>query len=86
MANYLNFDIHDLELIDIHTNSDLRIILIATRNRSILVVEDIDCSLELQERQTEPRLVAALKLNSNNASQVNKFQLFLGHVYSNTIS
>ncbi|KAK6240912.1 hypothetical protein SCA6_006301 [Theobroma cacao] len=63
MANYLNFDIYDLELTDIQTNSDLRRILIATGNRSILVVEDIDCSLELQERQAEPRPVTAFRTN-----------------------
>lgn len=51
MANYLHFDIYDLELADIHTNSQLRRILLATGNRSILVVEDIDCSIELQDRQ-----------------------------------
>ncbi|XP_017970228.1 PREDICTED: protein HYPER-SENSITIVITY-RELATED 4 [Theobroma cacao] len=73
MANYLNFDIYDLELTDIQTNSDLRRILIATGNRSILVVEDIDCSLELQERQAEPRPVTAFR--TNRVSQVRTFQL-----------
>ncbi|MBA0739111.1 hypothetical protein Gogos_012407 [Gossypium gossypioides] len=61
MANYLNFDIYDLELTDIHTNSDLRRVLIATGNQSILVVEDIDCSLELHDRQTEPQPGVAIK-------------------------
>ncbi|OMO75610.1 hypothetical protein COLO4_25973 [Corchorus olitorius] len=70
MANYLNFDIYDLELTDIHSNSDLRRILIATGNRSILVVEDIDCSLELPERQIEPRPAAAAALKPRKASQV----------------
>lgn len=50
MANYLNFDIYDLELTDIRSNSQLRKLLISTANRSILVVEDIDCSIELQNR------------------------------------
>ncbi|XP_028765669.1 AAA-ATPase At3g50940-like [Neltuma alba] len=50
MANYLNFDIYDLELTDIRRNSELRKLLISTGNRSILVVEDIDCSLDLQDR------------------------------------
>ncbi|KAG8497886.1 hypothetical protein CXB51_007223 [Gossypium anomalum] len=68
MANYLNFDIYDLELTDIHTNSDLRRVLIATGNRSILVVEDIDCGLELHDRQTEPQPGVAIK--PNRTSQV----------------
>ncbi|PWA74057.1 ATPase, AAA-type, core [Artemisia annua] len=50
MANYLNFDIYDLELTSISTNSELRRLLVATANRSILVVEDIDCSVELHDR------------------------------------
>ncbi|GJX01089.1 AAA-ATPase-like protein [Tanacetum coccineum] len=50
MANYLKFDIYDLELSSIRCNSDLRSILLATENRSILVVEDIDCSVELHDR------------------------------------
>lgn len=67
MANYLKFDIYDLELTDIHANSDLRRLLVNTKNRSIIVVEDIDCSLEIQDRKAEDR---ALKiLQSSQASQ-----------------
>uniref|UniRef100_A0A5B7CGZ5 AAA+ ATPase domain-containing protein n=1 Tax=Davidia involucrata TaxID=16924 RepID=A0A5B7CGZ5_DAVIN len=51
MANYLKFDIYDLELTSLHSNSDLRRLLVSTGNRSILVIEDIDCSIELQNRQ-----------------------------------
>ncbi|KAI3519211.1 hypothetical protein L1887_08238 [Cichorium endivia] len=50
MANYLKFDIYDLELTDIRSNLGLRKLLVATANRSILVVEDIDCSVELHDR------------------------------------
>ncbi|KAL8556106.1 hypothetical protein ACS0TY_003785 [Phlomoides rotata] len=53
MANHLNFDVYDLELTDIRCNSELRRLLIATANRSILVVEDIDASLDLSERKKE---------------------------------
>ncbi|CAA3010314.1 AAA-ATPase At3g50940-like [Olea europaea subsp. europaea] len=51
MANYLNFDVYDLELTDIRSNSDLRRLIISTANRSILVVEDIDASIDLPERR-----------------------------------
>ncbi|MFS8010489.1 putative AAA+ ATPase domain, ATPase, AAA-type, core, AAA-type ATPase domain-containing protein [Helianthus anomalus] len=51
MANYLKFDIYDLELTDIYSNAELRRLLVATANRSILVVEDIDCSVELHDRE-----------------------------------
>uniref|UniRef100_A0A0A9D4K2 BCS1 n=1 Tax=Arundo donax TaxID=35708 RepID=A0A0A9D4K2_ARUDO len=50
MANYLKFDIYDLELTEVKCNSDLRRLLVGMSNRSILVVEDIDCSIELQLR------------------------------------
>lgn len=61
MANYLKFDIYDLELTDLHANSVLRRLLIATGNRSIIVVEDIDCSLDLDDRQAEARVLNALR-------------------------
>ncbi|KAK4491406.1 hypothetical protein RD792_002151 [Penstemon davidsonii] len=51
MANYLNFDVYDLELTDIRCNSDLRKLIISTANRSILVVEDIDASIDLSQRK-----------------------------------
>lgn len=50
MANYLKFDIYDLQLANIVRDSDLRKLLLATANRSILVIEDIDCSVDLPER------------------------------------
>lgn len=50
MANYLNFDVYDLELTEMQSNSDLRKVLLATANQSILVVEDIDCTIELENR------------------------------------
>ncbi|KAL8129384.1 LOW QUALITY PROTEIN: hypothetical protein V2J09_018539 [Rumex salicifolius] len=43
IANYLNFDIYDLELTCLNTNSALRKLRVSTANRSILV--DIDCSV-----------------------------------------
>ncbi|KAG9459849.1 hypothetical protein H6P81_004357 [Aristolochia fimbriata] len=47
MANYLRYDVYDLELTKVNDNSELRELLIQTTNRSIIVVEDIDCSLDL---------------------------------------
>ncbi|GLT82760.1 hypothetical protein SLE2022_011070 [Rubroshorea leprosula] len=51
MANYLKFDIYDLELASIYSNSGLRNVLLSTPNRSILVIEDIDCSIQVQDRE-----------------------------------
>ncbi|KAI6671430.1 hypothetical protein NL676_006315 [Syzygium grande] len=55
MAYYLNFDIYDLELSGIRSNEELRRLLIATANQSILVVEDIDCTINLQDRMSGTR-------------------------------
>lgn len=54
MANYLKFNIYDLELTSISSNSELRGLFVSTRNRSMLVIEDIDCSIELQNREAGP--------------------------------
>ncbi|KAM0987666.1 hypothetical protein ACFX2I_011689 [Malus domestica] len=51
MANYLKFDVYDLELMQIRSNSELRRLLVSTANRSIQVIEDIDCSIELSDRK-----------------------------------
>ncbi|TMW88419.1 hypothetical protein EJD97_018591 [Solanum chilense] len=48
IASYLNFDIYDLELTKVTRNSDLRKLLVATTNKSILVIEDIDCTINLE--------------------------------------
>ncbi|KAG5559857.1 hypothetical protein RHGRI_003222 [Rhododendron griersonianum] len=51
MANYLKFDVYDLELTSLYSNSELTRILVSTTNRSILVIEDVDCSVEMQDRK-----------------------------------
>ncbi|XP_059439131.1 AAA-ATPase At3g50940-like isoform X2 [Corylus avellana] len=53
MANYLKFDVYDLELSAVHSNADLMMSLRNTSNRSILVVEDIDCNREVKDRSGE---------------------------------
>ncbi|KAK2985501.1 hypothetical protein RJ640_004354 [Escallonia rubra] len=53
MANYLNYDIYDLDLTDVECNADLRSLLLSMSNRSILVIEDIDCTIKLQNREAQ---------------------------------
>ncbi|KAK6258301.1 ATPase [Theobroma cacao] len=50
MANYLKFDIYDLQLETIKSDSELRKLLLAIANKSILVIEDIDCAASLPDR------------------------------------
>ncbi|GAA0139552.1 hypothetical protein LIER_01073 [Lithospermum erythrorhizon] len=51
MANYLKFDIYDMELSSMRSNADLRRLLVSTKNQSIVVIEDIDCSIDLDNRE-----------------------------------
>ncbi|XP_020080076.1 AAA-ATPase ASD, mitochondrial-like [Ananas comosus] len=47
MANFLDYDIYDLELTAVKSNTELRKLFIETTGKSIIVIEDIDCSLDL---------------------------------------
>ncbi|KAL5722483.1 AAA-ATPase ASD [Ranunculus cassubicifolius] len=47
IANFLDYDIYDLELTAVKDNTELRKLLIETSNKSVIVIEDIDCSLDL---------------------------------------
>ncbi|GMY13555.1 AAA-ATPase At3g28580 [Fagus crenata] len=47
IANFMKYDIYDLELTAVKNNMELRKLLIETSSKSINVIEDIDCSLEL---------------------------------------
>ncbi|PSS08344.1 AAA-ATPase [Actinidia chinensis var. chinensis] len=51
MANHLGYDIYDLELTEVHHNSELRKLLMKTSSKSIIVIEDIDCSINLTNRK-----------------------------------
>lgn len=55
IANYLEFDIYDLELTAVSSNSQLRKLLIATSSKSVIVVEDVDCSLDLSDRKNKEK-------------------------------
>ncbi|KAM7252741.1 hypothetical protein ACFE04_008250 [Oxalis oulophora] len=85
MANFLGYDIYDLELTEVHTNSELRKLLMKTSSKSIIVIEDIDCSINLTNRNKsknistsyyEPETIQTAEdnigNNSNNSSNNNK--------------
>nr|XP_043633428.1 AAA-ATPase At3g28580-like [Erigeron canadensis] len=55
MANFLEYDIYDLELTSVQDNNDLRRLLIHTLSKSIIVIEDIDCSLDLTGQRKEKK-------------------------------
>ncbi|CAI9105952.1 OLC1v1004989C1 [Oldenlandia corymbosa var. corymbosa] len=81
MANLLNYDVYDLELTSVKDNSELRKLLIDTSGRSIIVIEDIDCSLDLtgqrdqrntktKEDKKDPveKIIKTKKVEDNNKS------------------
>jgi chaperone BCS1 len=55
IANYLRFNIYDLQLQAVRNDSQLRTILTSTTNRSILLIEDIDCSTKYSRSRNQTR-------------------------------
>jgi len=55
MANYLDYNIYDIELTSVATNTDLRRMFIETKGKSIIVIEDIDCSLDLTGKRSKKK-------------------------------
>ncbi|KAF8034365.1 hypothetical protein BT93_C0613 [Corymbia citriodora subsp. variegata] len=55
MANFLGYDIYDLELTEVPSNSELRKLLMKTSSKSIIVIEDIDCTVNLSNRSKAPK-------------------------------
>ena len=51
MANHLKFDIYDLQLSRVEDDAILRNLMLWTTNKSILVIEDIDCCSGLPNRR-----------------------------------
>ncbi|PIA62398.1 hypothetical protein AQUCO_00200416v1 [Aquilegia coerulea] len=81
MANLLNYDVYDLELTAVKDNTELRKLLIETSSKSIIVIEDIDCSLDLtgqrkkktdkeDEEETDPVRKRAKEESSIKESKV----------------
>ncbi|KAL6576129.1 hypothetical protein OROHE_000600 [Orobanche hederae] len=68
IANYLRFDVYDLELASVHSNSDLRRTLLSTNNKSIVVIEDIDCSSQMHDRERDMDLESELGNSSNSVT------------------
>jgi chaperone BCS1 len=55
MANFMNYDVYDLELTTIKDNNDLKRLLITTSSKSIIVIEDIDCSIDLTGKRKKKK-------------------------------
>ncbi|GJN11604.1 hypothetical protein PR202_ga29805 [Eleusine coracana subsp. coracana] len=67
MANYLRFNIYDLDLSDVHLNSALQRLLIAMPNKCILLIEDIDCCFDAAaSREKNGKLADVLDSDSDS--------------------
>ncbi|KAL6615664.1 hypothetical protein ACP70R_037934 [Stipagrostis hirtigluma subsp. patula] len=51
ISNHLRFDVYDLDLGAVRSNTELRKLLIRMKNRSILLVEDVDCAMAVAPRR-----------------------------------
>ncbi|KAL1206956.1 AAA-ATPase [Cardamine amara subsp. amara] len=51
IANYMQYNIYDLQMQSVRDDADLRNILTSTKNRSILLIEDIDCGADSTSRR-----------------------------------
>lgn len=82
MANFLSYDIYDLELTGVKDNTELRKLLIEISSKAIIVIEDIDCSLDLtgqrkkekekdgEEEEKDPIAKKAKEAEGDKKSQV----------------
>ncbi|KAI3864253.1 hypothetical protein MKX03_019146 [Papaver bracteatum] len=48
MSNLLEYDVYDIKLTTVKTNINLRKLLQNTTHKSVMVIEDIDCSLDFK--------------------------------------
>ena len=53
MANLLNYDVYDIELTAVKNNTELRRLLSDISSKSLIVIEDIDCSLDLTGQRSK---------------------------------
>ncbi|CAN6213410.1 unnamed protein product [Urochloa humidicola] len=66
MANHLDYDVYDIELTSVRTNTDLRKLFIETTSKSIIVIEDIDCSLDLTGKRKKKKKKAEEEADGAN--------------------
>ncbi|KAK1432836.1 hypothetical protein QVD17_09738 [Tagetes erecta] len=81
MANFLGYDIYDLELTAVRDNTELKRLLIETSSKSIITIEDIDCSTDLTSQRKESKVLeekesgSTKKQNKENESKTSKVTL-----------
>uniref|UniRef100_M8C2R7 Putative mitochondrial chaperone BCS1-B n=1 Tax=Aegilops tauschii TaxID=37682 RepID=M8C2R7_AEGTA len=61
MANFLDYDVYDLEITAVKNNTELRKLFIETTGKSIIVIEDIDCSIDLTGKRRKDKKASSDK-------------------------
>ncbi|KAM1015257.1 AAA-ATPase At3g28580-like [Malus sylvestris] len=59
ISNLMNYDVYDLELTAVKDNTELRKLLIDISGKAIIVIEDIDCSLDLTGQRKKKKVEEA---------------------------
>ncbi|CAL5004543.1 unnamed protein product [Urochloa decumbens] len=68
MANHLKYDVYDLELTAVKNNTELRRLFVETKGKSIIVIEDIDRSLDLTVKRSGKKKKANKESSSESDS------------------
>ncbi|KAF8035406.1 hypothetical protein BT93_C1439 [Corymbia citriodora subsp. variegata] len=55
MASFLGYDIYNLKLTELHSKSEILNLLVKTTSKSIIVIKDIDCLVNLSKRSKVPQ-------------------------------
>ncbi|KAM3297813.1 hypothetical protein ACQJBY_039664 [Aegilops geniculata] len=66
MANFLDYDVYDLELTAVKNNTELRKLFIETTGKSIIVIEDIDCSVDFTGKRRKDKKASSDKDSDND--------------------
>uniref|UniRef100_A0A0E0MMF5 AAA+ ATPase domain-containing protein n=1 Tax=Oryza punctata TaxID=4537 RepID=A0A0E0MMF5_ORYPU len=67
MANFLGYDVYDLDLTSVKNNADLRKLFLDTTDKSIIVIEDIDAiEVELTTKRKGKKAANGNEINGDN--------------------
>ncbi|CAL5004544.1 unnamed protein product [Urochloa decumbens] len=67
MANLLKYDVYDLELTAVKNNTELRKLFVQTTGKSIIVIEDIDRSVDLTDVKSRGKKKANKRKSSSES-------------------
>ncbi|VVB08431.1 unnamed protein product [Arabis nemorensis] len=78
IANHMKYHIYDLQIQSVRDDGELREILTSTKNRSILLIEDIDCSADASRRRQTKKKEEAGGDDDGNEPQKRKKKFDVG--------